>query len=202
MNNFRLLLLPVFAFTALSLFGQNTKPVPNTMSKTTASNGVIANQETPYCDELIPKVVEQLQKSAESTCKTATTCVLCLDRSTKAELYATLYAQPNSQKCKSVKDIAYAVQAPNQAALSLPFEILQSPCTKDGVNLTLSFPDANTELAKYTFSWEVDGKRIGQGQQVSCVCGKSAKVTIAEKGSKRTTSKTMSLQDACNSSRN
>ena len=137
MKNYRLLLLPVFAVAAFSLFAQTTTPA-NTTTKATPSGTAIADPPTPYCDVVIPQVVERLQKSAEATCKTVSTCVLCLERSANAEVYATMYAQPNSPRCKSVTNISYTTKAQGQAVLDLQFEVLQSPCTKDGVNLSVS----------------------------------------------------------------
>jgi hypothetical protein len=112
----------------------------------------------------------------------------------------TMFAQPNSQRCKrAAVDIAYQLPKGKKAP-DFNFEIVQSVCTKSGVNLELSFPDGSIEPANYTYVWEVDGKPAGTKLQLSCVCGKTASVTVTEKASKRRVVKTMRLQDACNTS--
>lgn len=151
----------------------------------------------PYCDDVLPKLVEQMQVEAESNCKTVSNCVRCRDRKVEADMYITLFAQPNSQKCKrAAVDIAYKLEK-SQRQPDFTFEVLQSVCIKSGVNLDLSFPDHNIETANYSFAWEVDGKPAGTKMQVHCVCGKTASVTVTEKATRRKVVKTMRLQDAC-----
>lgn len=183
------------ALNAQTLTPAKTSNAPSDMSPTMAA--AKADQIAPYCDELLPRLVEQMQVEAESNCKTVTNCVLCRDRKVDADLYITLFAQPNSQKCKrAAVDIAYKLEK-SQRVPDFTFEVLQSVCIKSGVNLELSFPDRNIETAKYSFAWEVDGKPAGTKMQVNCVCGKTASVTVTEKATRRKVVKTMRLQEAC-----
>ncbi|MEZ4943082.1 MAG: hypothetical protein R3D58_19570 [Saprospiraceae bacterium] len=198
--------IPFFcASIALALFAQTlgaqtttpakTNTAPSDKSSTMAA--IQADQMAPYCDDVLPKLVEQMQAEAESNCKTVSNCVRCRDRKVDADMYITLFAQPNSQKCKrAVVDIAYKLEK-SQRQPDFTFEVIQSGCIKSGVNLEISFPDRNIETADYTFAWEVDGKPAGTKMQVNCVCGKTASVTVTQKTTRRKVVKTMRLQDAC-----
>ncbi|MCB0532267.1 MAG: hypothetical protein H6574_08215 [Lewinellaceae bacterium] len=198
--------IPFFCtVVALALFAQILSAQTTTPAKTPDAppdrsqtmTAASADQIAPYCDELLPKVLEQMQIEAESNCKTVSNCILCRDRKVDADLYITLFAQPNSQKCKrAVTDIAYKLEK-KQRVPDFTFEVLQSTCIKSGVSLELSFPDRNIETSKYSFAWEVDGKPAGTQMQVNCVCGKTASVTVTEKATRRKVVKTMRLQEAC-----
>lgn len=153
----------------------------------------------PYCDAIAPKAIEDLQQSADKSCQTVSTCVRCKDRSTGIDLYATLYAQPKIPKCNVVSDVKFDKISLSEKALRVHFEVLQSVCTREGVNLEVSFPYARMDPNQYQVSWEVDGQQIGKGSQVSCVCGKTAVVTITEKSSGRMAQKSMALATTCSS---
>jgi len=154
----------------------------------------------PYCDAITPKAIEDLQQSADKSCQTVSTCVRCRDRATGIDLYATLYAQPKIPKCNVVSDVKFDKISLSERALRVHFEVLQSVCTREGVNLEVSFPYARIDPNQYMVSWEVDGQQIGKGSQVSCVCGKTAVVTITEKSSGRMAQKSMVLATSCSSS--
>ncbi|TNE68863.1 MAG: hypothetical protein EP344_00920 [Bacteroidetes bacterium] len=204
MKNIPARVFPALLVVALSwIFIQPLQAQRPKTTSTKASTTTITADPTPppFCDEIVPKVSEQLQLAAEKSCETQTTCVLCIERSANAPVYMTMYAQPSNPKCRKVTDIAVAAKPPQQT-LDLPFEILQSICTREGISLMLSFPDARFQANKYTYNWEVDGKRAGSGTDLNCICGKEATVTIYEKGSKRSITKTMKLDSGCNTSKN
>lgn len=159
------------------------------------------NTKAPFCDAIMPKVVEELQKTASSTCKTATTCVRCTERASGAEMYATLYAQPKDPKCNVTTGVAYDIKKGSDNPLRLYFEVLQSVCIREGVTLALSFPDTRVDLSLYSIVWEVDGRVVSQSQQANCICGKTGSVTITEKSSGRQAKKYMKLAAGCNTSK-
>lgn len=161
------------------------------------------NARPAFCDEVTGKVVKDLQQSADKSCQTVSTCVRCLDRTTGAELYATLYAQPKIPKCNVATSFVYdKKQLLQERALRVYYEVLQSTCTKEGVNLELSFPYARVDPSQYEVSWDVDGRSFGKGMQASCVCGKSATVTVTEKSTGKFSVKSMSLSTTCTNASN
>ncbi|MBK9337745.1 MAG: hypothetical protein IPM98_14750 [Lewinellaceae bacterium] len=159
------------------------------------------NTKAPFCDVIMPKALEELQKNASSTCRTATTCVRCTERTSGAEIYATLYAQPKDSKCNVTTEVAYDTKKIMNNSLWLYMEVLQSVCTREGVTLELSFPDTRVDLSLYTIVWEVDGQVVSQTPQANCVCGKTGSVTVTEKSTGRQTKKYMKLAAGCNSSK-
>jgi hypothetical protein len=172
--------------------GQSTPPVYATDDP---------NAKAPFCDAIMPKAMEELQKAATSTCKTATTCVRCTERASGTELYATLYAQPKDQKCNVMTGVAYDTPKGSENQLRLYFEVLQSVCIREGVTLALSFPDTRVDLSLYSIVWEVDGRVVSQTQQANCICGKTGSVTVTEKSSGRQAKKYMKLAAGCNTSK-
>ncbi len=172
--------------------GQSTPPVYATDDP---------NAKAPFCDAIMPKVVEELQKTAASTCKTATTCVRCTERASGAEMYATLYAQPKDPKCNVTTGVSYDTKNGTDNPLRLYFEVLQSVCIREGVTLALSFPDTRVDLSLYSIVWEVDGRVVSQSQQANCICGKTGSVTVTEKSSGRQAKKYMKLAAGCNTSK-
>jgi len=185
------------AFAQAPKSSQPTAPVGSSQSVSPTED---LNARPPFCDEVTKKVVDDLQQSADKSCQTVSTCVRCLDRATGVDLYATLYAQPKMPKCNVATAFVYdKKQVMQERALRIYYEVLQSVCTREGVNLEVSFPYARIDPSQYEISWEVDGRAIGKGTQASCVCGKSATVTVVEKSSGKLSKKSMSLATACSS---
>ncbi len=153
----------------------------------------------PYCDEVLSKASKELQTQADNNCETAVLCVQCLERASKAEIYATMYAQPKLQRCKAAVDIT----TPTKVKPSKPdinFEIYQSVCLTEGVNLKVVFPEGHIDPANYSVTWDVDGNPFAKGREASCVCGKKATVTVTDNVNKRSVQKIMDLQNACKTS--
>ena len=197
------LVLPLFLCFALmqNAFAQ-TKPRPRTQSAKASTTIAVADDKLPeFCDKVLPKIMETMQAAAEKNCATQTSCVLCTERNTKTPVYMTVYAQPNSPRCRKVTQIA-TVAKPPQQTLDMPIEVMQSICTREGVSLMLSSPDVRFEVDKYTYSWEVDGKRAGNGTDLNCTCGQNVKVTVYEKGTKRSVTKSIRLNSPCKTSKN
>ena len=191
------------------LLGTASAQAPNKMPTTTPQAGPSAavtddpNAQPPFCDVAIPKALEELQKAAEASCKTGQTCIPCTDRTTGTTLYATLYAQPKDTKCNVVSSTAYeTIREKDKMLRGVQFEILQAVCTREGVSLEVSLPDASIDLRQYNINWEVDGRAAGSGINVNCVCGKTASVTLTEKTTGRQAKKQVRLTVGCNTSKN
>jgi len=205
-----MLIAVVASLTCATAFAQVTTPPKG--NQTTAPAGTMQsasvsedpNAAAPYCDAIAPKALEDLQQSADKSCQTASTCVRCKDRTSGVDLYATFYAQPKIPKCNVVSNVQYDKIPMSEKALRINFEVLQSVCTKEGVNLEVSFPYARIDPNQYQISWEVDGRQISKGSQVSCVCGKTAVATVTEKSTGRYVKKSMALATTCggNTSKN
>lgn len=208
-NQVSLLVAVVALLSGVTAFAQVTAPStnPSTAPARTMQSASITedpNAQAPYCDAITPKALEDLQQSADKSCQTVSTCVRCRDRATNIDLYATLYAQPKMPKCNVISEVKYDKIPLADKALRVNFEVIQSVCTREGVNLEVSFPYARIDPRQYDISWEVDGRSYPNGIQVSCVCGKSAAVTVTEKATGRMAKMHMKLATACggNTSKN
>lgn len=202
MKNFRFLLLTAgITLLACVVLVLPAQAQTNNPANTRVDKASKASVKLPFCDQVLTKTSRDLQEKANKSCETATVCVPCVERTSKSEIYATLYAQPKSAKCKVATNITTLIR-PTAKEPDFNFEISQSVCTANGVTLRVVFPESSVEAANYTYTWEVDRKDAGNDQQASCVCGKSVSVTVTEKSTRRSVSKTMDMQSACQVSKN
>ena len=176
-----------------SAHAQSGKPAENAAPKVAVPVPVPV---VPFCDEAIPKVKAQLQTEADAKCQTMQSCVHCVERESKTELYATLYVQPLKLSCKTVSNLQVASsESARQQAIN--FEIAQAVCTRSGVSLEVNLPDASARAADFTYEWTVDGKPAGREARLECACGETASIKVTHKKTKQSTVKTMTLPVAC-----
>jgi hypothetical protein len=74
--------------------------------------------------------------------------------------------------------------------------IMQSNCVKSGTSLEVyisGYNLATCDKDRFTISWESDGRQIGSGKRVECICGKTVKVTIKEVATGATSTHTVQL---------
>jgi len=184
-----------FAVTFAQAPGKN---LPTTKSETGPSALTDdPNAQPASCDAVLPSVLAELQKEADKTCKTAIHCVPCTDRSTGYPVYVTLYAEPKAPRCNVLTSEEYLPAENPSKLLALRFEVLQSVCTKEGVSLTISFPDPRVNVENYDISWEMNQRIIGRGVQVNCVCGKIVNLTVTERATGRAAKKQLTLSTTC-----
>lgn len=202
MKNVRFLLLSTGAIFLICLFAVPTlqAQVNNPTQQLPPDKTLKTAPKLPYCDEAVAAAKAKLQAYADEKCETANTCVQCLDRASNVEIYANVYIQPKSDKCKTAVNIGTTLK-PTAKLPDFYFEIFQSVCTVEGTTLRVIFPESSMDATNFTYTWEIDGQAAGQTRQVSCVCGKTANVTVTEKGTRRSVSKTMDLQEACKASK-
>jgi len=189
------------AFAQVQTPTKSTQPTAPSGTLQTASVTEDLNARPPFCDEITAKAVKDLQQSADNSCKTVSTCLRCKDRTTGVDMYANIYAQPKIPKCSIATGFQFdQKQILPERALRVYYEVLQSVCPREGVNLTISFPDARIDPSQYDISWDVDGKSKGKGTQATCACGKTATVTVIEKSTGKLSRQSMSIATACSSS--
>lgn len=189
--------LAIASFACTTAQAQAVKPQPaptgTTVQAVPFSEDL--NTKAPFCELAIPKAMEDLQSKSDKSCQTASTCVRCTEKASGTEVYATIYAQPKIPRCNVVNGVSYDV-SPTKS-LPVYMEVLQSVCTREGVTLDVKFPNTCIDPSQYDIAWEVDGRSVGKGGQVNCVCGKSAVVTLTEKSTGRTAIKRMNIANAC-----
>lgn len=169
--------------------------------------GVRTTSDAKYCDAVLPDIEKQLQSDADATCTTQTTCVECMDRTSKMTLSATLYVQPNKSVCKAVTDIVTDADvasrgATKQAPKRFYAKLMQSPCFAGGTNLEVVVPGYDLNKKQFSFMWEVDGKKAGHLTSVQCACGKEAKVRVTHLRTGESVNLTMKLNSTCANSTN
>lgn len=155
------------------------------------------NAQPASCEAVLPSVLAELQKEADKNCKTAVRCIPCTDRSTGYPVYVTLYAEPKTPRCNVITGEEYLPSEGPSKLLAVRFEVLQSVCTKEGVTLTISFPDPRVNVNDFDISWEMNQRIIGRGQEVNCVCGKIVNLTVTERATGRAAKKQLTLSTVC-----
>ncbi len=189
---FRISVLIAFlgAFGLSSLYAQNRPPKMTPKGNELYSDPDIKN--TPYCDQIMPRLTKDLQAKANSTCETQETCVLCLERETRHPMYATIFLQPNPAECASAAVQTEAVYETDRRPLpgggrpDAPFqaELIQSTCVNGGNTLDVYVlgNGINREYKKdsFTYLWTVDGNKAGHSGRIDCACGNIAEVRITK----------------------
>lgn len=164
------------------------------------------NPMVDFCDLILPSVEKQLKTDANATCSTQSTCVDCMDRASKMVLSATLYVQPDKLDCKGITDINYQVDAaetsrgvakPKPSTPRFRPKLMQSPCFAGGTNLEVLVPGYDMNKREFGFLWEVDGKKAGHLNTVTCACGKEAKVRVTHLGTGESVNLTMKINATC-----
>lgn len=180
------------AFGIQSAHAQGGKPAEN------AAKPAVPVPVVPFCDEAIPKVKAQLQTQADANCKTAQSCVHCVERESKTELYATLIVQPQKPSCKRITNLAVAPsESVKGQAAAIHFDVAQSVCTRSGVSLEVLLPDASARASDYSYEWTIDGKQAGRKATLECACGETASIKVTQNSTKQSLTKTMTLPVAC-----
>ncbi len=180
----------------LGAFGLTTLQAQTKPPKTTLKGAELYSdpdiKNTPYCDQIMPRITKDLQAKANSTCETQETCILCLERETRHPLYATVFLQPDPAVCSSAGVQTEAVVDSERRALqntdrpNPPFqaEILQSTCVNGGNTLDVYIlgNGINREYHKdaFTYLWTVDGNKAGHAGRIDCACGNVAEVRITK----------------------
>ncbi|MCK6692834.1 MAG: hypothetical protein L6Q97_12105 [Thermoanaerobaculia bacterium] len=168
-----------------------------TPANTAAPKAAVPVPVTPFCDEAIPKVKAQLQAQADANCKTAQSCVRCIERGSNTELYATLVVQPEKLSCKRLTNLQVAQSETARIPADIHFEVMQSVCTRSGVSLEVLLPDASARASDFTYEWTIDGKPAGRAATLECACGETASIKVTKKSTKQSLIKTMTLPAAC-----
>lgn len=123
-------------------------------------------------------------------------------------LSATLYVQPDKLDCKGVTDINYEADAeaasrgvakPNPSAFRFRPKLIQSPCFAGGTNLEVLVPGYDLNKREFSFLWEVDGRKAGHLNTVTCACGKEAKVRVTHLGTGESVNLIMKINATCGS---
>lgn len=189
---FRISVLIAFlgAFGLTSLDAQNRPPKTTLKGAELYTDPDIKN--TPYCDQIIPRITKDLQAKANSTCETQESCILCLERESRHPLYATVFLQPDPAVCSSVgvqTEAVYDTERRPDLGSTRPdgpfqAEILQSTCVNGGNTLDVYVlgNGINREYKKdsFTYLWTVDGNKAGHASRIDCACGKLAEVRITK----------------------
>ncbi|MCF8243526.1 MAG: hypothetical protein K9J37_16630 [Saprospiraceae bacterium] len=191
-----------------------TKGKARTNAKAGAKVDAKVDANANYCDAVLPAIEKQLQADADATCTTQTTCVDCMDRTSKMTLAATLYVQPNKAACNSASDIvansvtdivantdALSRGASKQAPHRFVAKLMQSPCYAGGTNLEVVVPGYDLRKKQFSFLWEVDGKKAGHLTSVQCACGKEAKVRVTHLLTGESVNLTMKLNSTCSTNK-
>ncbi|MBL7808574.1 MAG: hypothetical protein JNN28_12190, partial [Saprospiraceae bacterium] len=134
-------------------------------------------------------------------------CVDCKDQNTGVKTCVQLAIQPDKNaKCratiKPVVDPKVAQAAPSTSPTmdqnDFKVVILQEPCFDRGITLRAWAYSMNTTMPSnpkdYTYSWEVDGKPMGNSQQLYCITGSIASVKVTQVSTKRVKSETVEIK--------
>lgn len=156
---------------------------------------------TPTCDKVLPTVKKEAQDEANQTCSTITTCTECIDKATKIKINAVQVIQPTCDGASTIDEVNSS-QAVSYKKQRFNYDILQSPCTKEGTSLEIYMPGLNNRVDKnkYSYMWEVDGKKAGHEKAINCVCGNVVTVKVTELKSGFSISKKATLK-RCNVSK-
>jgi hypothetical protein len=154
--------------------------------KANKTNKTTATPKVPYCDEVLKREQDAIQKKADETCQTVTTCVDCTERKTSIRTCAYLIAQPRKGmkgNCAvaTVDDSSKDDAKFDDDTPSFRVDIIQYACPGKGVTLVAHMPAYSPDpkgQSQFSFLWEVDGKKAGHDNRVECACGKKATVRV------------------------
>jgi hypothetical protein len=158
-------------------------------------------QSTVYCNKVAEIYGKELQEKANMECRTVYPCIPCTKQETGEKSCVQLTIQPNQEsKCRATVKLAdpKAVQsAPASESTTFTVSILQEPCFYDGVTLRAFVYTSNTTMPfnpkDYTYTWEVDGKPMGNGYQLYCVSGSVASVKVTQLATKQVKSEAVRI---------
>lgn len=180
---------------------------------------VTAQKPTPgvqKCNALISDVQNAIQKQADESCRTITEQIACTDDKTGRVVYTTLVAQP---RCKTIKNNKVQKAMKNQPKAGAPkatsgddpgpgtrpaapyVDIMQWTCEAGtGLDLEVFVPGNATrcETNRYSYIWEIDGRKQGHAAQLQCICGRKAKVTVTDSQTGLSTTKEIDLMGCRN----
>lgn len=159
------------------------------------------------------------QAKANADCRTIYYCVDCMDKNSGAQICKPITANPVCPNAGQV--VAPVIKTVSGTSASItddavpvpadPFEVIiaQSVCYKSGVTIEPyvtgaesagamdRMASAKARQAGYSFSWAVDGKKMGESARLECVCGKEAVLTATELATKKVVTKTIKLPATC-----
>lgn len=192
--------LPVAALLTFLFigFGFEAGMAQSNKSGVTTTGQASVPAPLPYCDDILPKTKQRLQKEADANCRTAQACVPCTMRESLTELYATIIVQPQGVNCKKLNSLK-TLSAESTREQPFSFDILQSGCDRSGVSLEVILPDPRLKLSDFSFEWTIDGKVASKEAKLNCGCGKNATLKVTQNSTKQSVIKTMALPEACQS---
>ncbi|MCC7465337.1 MAG: hypothetical protein IT261_03665 [Saprospiraceae bacterium] len=160
-----------------------------------------AMQSAVYCNQVAELYGKELQEKANRECRTVYPCIPCTQQETGAKTCMQLTIQPSQEsKCRATVKLAdpkTGQSAPASESTAFTVSILQEPCFYDGVTLRAFVYTSNTTMPfnpkDYTYTWEVDGKPMGNSFQLYCVSGGVASVKVTQVATKQVGSASVNI---------